>query len=100
MPVHSEGRPTTDRPDTTTNIDTTIVRLPAAWVTAYSPAGKRRRWAGVMRCPHHGCRGGHVYYGADLEALRGTRRAGCGGGKVWCVVALVVHAVEVVSDAA
>lgn len=73
-------------------------RYPAAYATAYGPAGRRKRAAGMIRCPY--CHGGHLAYAATIDHLRGVKRAGCGAGRYWVVIARVVNVAQAVPDAA
>lgn len=77
---------------------TSLHRYPAAYATAYGPAGRRKRAAGMIRCPY--CRGGHLAYAASIDQLRGVKRAGCGNGRYWVVIALTVNVDQAVNRAA
>lgn len=73
----------------------TLLRYPAAYATAYGPAGRRRRYAAMVRCPY--CAGGHLIYGGAFEDLRGVKAAGCRLGRYWVVISRSVLAAEAVA---
>ncbi|MEV7007542.1 hypothetical protein [Streptosporangium sp. NPDC051022] len=60
------------------------LRHPAAYVSLYSPYGRRRMWWVAYRCPW--CNFGHFGRVHSEESVEGIRRSGCGR-LVWLVVA-------------
>lgn len=60
------------------------LRHPAAYVSLFAPAGRRRMWWFTFICAH--CSNGHFGRVRDAESVEGLRRAGCGR-LVWLVVA-------------
>jgi hypothetical protein len=75
-----------------------LKRHPAAYASAYTPTGTRRRCMVVYRCPF--CESGHHGFVWDLDDALGPRRARCGGGTVWLVIARVYRPATAPEEAA
>ncbi len=60
--------------------------LPRAYARLYAPSARRRLWAFSYTCPS--CGGTHLGRSRELDAVKGTRKAGCGR-KVWLEVSSV-----------
>jgi hypothetical protein len=73
-------------------------RIPTAYMSVWAPTGRRTRWLGVTRCPR--CGSGHAAYSANVAGFGGVKRAACGGGPVWIVVAKRYPGTEAVADVA
>lgn len=63
-----------------------LSRYPLVFASAFAPCGRRKRHLIVTAaCPFDG--GRHVHLVPDLEHAGGARRAGCGRGTYWLVIA-------------
>jgi hypothetical protein len=66
---------------------TALTTYPTVYCSLLPPAGRRTRYA-VIGGPCGACGGGrHIYYTRDPTHAGGARRAGCGRGIVWLVIA-------------
>ncbi|GAB3718311.1 hypothetical protein GCM10027590_17210 [Nocardiopsis nanhaiensis] len=61
----------------------TLDKLPTAFASLFPPAGRRRRWIAIYKCPR--CSGHHTTFSWSGK-VAGRRASGCGRA-IWVVVA-------------